>query len=62
MGGRLLDVVGDHLPTRVVEARLFTGERSPANLRLYARHGYEEAGWEQTPARYAVVHLVKRLG
>ena len=55
-------MVEDHLPTRVVEVRLFTGERSPANLRLYARHGYEEAGWEQTPAGYAVVHLVKWLG
>lgn len=61
LGGRLLDVVDDHLPARVVGVRLFTGERSPANLRLYARHGYEETGREQTPAGYAVVHLVKRL-
>lgn len=61
LGGRLLGVVEDHLPARVVEVRLFTGEHSPANLRLYARHGYEETGREQASAGYAVVHLAKRL-
>ena len=34
LGGRLLDVAEGHLPASVVEVRLFTGEHSPANLRL----------------------------
>lgn len=42
------------------ELRLFTGEHSTANLRLYTRHGYRETG--RTPAgTYHLVHLVKLL-
>ncbi len=61
LGGRLLAAAENHLSTSVTEVRLITGEHSPANLRLYARHGYQETGREQTSAGYAVVHLVKRL-
>ena len=61
LGGRLLEAAEEHLPDFVAQVRLFTGEHSPANLRLYARHGYEEVGREQTSAGYAVVHLVKHL-
>ncbi|MFD5599977.1 GNAT family N-acetyltransferase [Leucobacter sp. NPDC058333] len=42
------------------EMRLFTGERSLANIRLYERNGYVET--ERTPAGdYHLVHLVKVL-
>ena len=43
----------------VTELRLFTGERSAANLRLYARLGYREAARTPAPAGYALVHLAK---
>lgn len=72
--GRLVvapDRQGEGLGTRLLLAadgwfasseriRLFTGEHSRANLRLYARHGYTET--HRTPAGdYALVHLVKEL-
>lgn len=42
------------------EMRLFTGERSTANIRLYTRHGYQEIG--RTPAgNYQLVYLAKAL-
>lgn len=42
------------------EVRLFTGEHSTDNLRLYTRHGYRET--RRTPAGdYQLVHLVKTL-
>ena len=45
---------------QVQEMRLFTGEHSIANLRLYARHGYHETS--RTPAGdYQLVHLAKTL-
>lgn len=44
----------------VDEIRLFTGEHSAANIRLYERHGYAET--LRTPAGgYALVHFVKAL-
>lgn len=61
LGGRLLEVVESSLPASVVEVRLFTGEYSPANLRLYDRRGYVETHRFPTAQGYAVVHLVKRL-
>lgn len=61
LGSRLLAVVEGSAPASVAEIRLFTGEHSPANLRLYGRCGYEETGREPTSAGYSVVHLVKRL-
>lgn len=42
------------------EIRLFTGEHSIANLRLYARHGYHETG-RTSVGDYQLVHLAKTL-
>lgn len=44
----------------VRELRLFTGEHSTANLRLYTRHGYRETGRTSAGA-YQLVHLAKSL-
>ncbi len=41
------------------ELRLFTGERSEGNLRLYERLGYSETRRETTPGGYALVHFTK---
>ncbi|WP_010534169.1 GNAT family N-acetyltransferase [Brachybacterium squillarum] len=42
------------------EMRLFTGEHSTANIRLYTRHGYHET--RRTPAgSYHLVHFAKVL-
>lgn len=60
-GSRLLATVEERLPESVIEIRLITGEHSPANLRFYARCGFEECGREPTSAGYSVVHLAKRL-
>ena len=60
LGSRLLGLAEAALPGAVRRIRLFTGERSVANLRLYARHGYVES--HRTPWRdYELVHLVKEL-
>lgn len=59
LGSRLLDAVEDRLPASVREMRLFTGERSEANLRLYRRHGYMQTHRTCTPAGYALVHMTK---
>jgi len=39
--------------------RLFTGERSAGNLRLYAQLGYTETARQPTAAGYSLVHLSK---
>jgi GNAT superfamily N-acetyltransferase len=62
LGSGLLTELEDALPAAVAELRLFTGERSAANLRLYARLGYRETGRTPTPAGYALVHLAKPHG
>ena len=62
LGSRLLAAVEDRLPAPVREVRLFTGERSEANLRLYRRLGYRETHRTGTPAGYALVHLSKVRG
>ena len=59
LGSRLLGAVEDRLPADVREVRLFTGERSEANLRLYRRHGYIETHRTGTPTGYALVHMSK---
>jgi len=59
LGTRLLAAIEDELPSSVTELRLFTGERSEGNLRLYARAGYTETGRQPTAAGYALVHLSK---
>lgn len=60
IGTRLL-LHAETVHPEVRELRLFTGEHSAANLRLYSRHGYRETG--RTPAgRYQLVQLVKSVG
>ena len=54
---RPADVSG--LPVTVTELRLFTGEHSAGNLRLYVRLGYRESRRQPTPAGYRLVHLAK---
>jgi ribosomal protein S18 acetylase RimI-like enzyme len=58
LGTALLAVAEARLPETVTVIRLFTGEHSHANLRLYQRLGYRETS--RTPAgRYHLVHLAK---
>jgi ribosomal protein S18 acetylase RimI-like enzyme len=58
LGTALLLAAEDRLPADVTSVRLFTGERSEANLRLYQRLGYQPTG--RTPAgSYYLVHLAK---
>jgi GNAT superfamily N-acetyltransferase len=44
----------------VCEIRLFTGENSLANPRLYARCGYRETG-RSSAGHYQLVHLAKQV-
>ncbi|WP_277831112.1 GNAT family N-acetyltransferase [Speluncibacter jeojiensis] len=60
-GSRLLELVEQRLPEQVTDVRLFTGERSLGNLRLYLRFGYQETHRTVTPGGYALVHLTKRV-
>lgn len=58
LGTALLAAAEARLPETVTVIRLFTGERSHANLRLYQRLGYRETS--RTPAgSYHLVHLAK---
>ncbi len=59
LGTRLLAAVEEQLPATVTELRLFTGEHSAGNLRLYAQLGYRESRRQLTPAGYRLVHLTK---
>lgn len=59
LGTRLLAAIEEQLPATVVVLRLFSGEHSTGNLRLYARLGYRECSRELTPAGYRLVHLSK---
>ncbi|MBO0890195.1 MAG: GNAT family N-acetyltransferase [Acidothermales bacterium] len=60
LGSALLAAAENRLPRSVTNVRLFTGEHSTANLRLYARSGYAET--HRTPAAgYDLVHLAKEL-
>lgn len=59
LGTRLLMALEQRLPAEVIELRLFTGEHSHANLRLYRRLGYVDTGRQAAPAGYDVVHLAK---
>lgn len=61
LGSRLLHLVEDRLPSQVGTLRLFTGERSVGNLRLYSRFGYRETHRTPTPGGYALVHLAKEV-
>lgn len=58
LGTELLLAAEARLPDDVTIIRLFTGEHSGANLRLYQRLGYRETG--RAPAgSYNLVHLAK---
>jgi len=59
LGTRLLAAVEAELPSAVTQLRLFTGERSAGNLRLYAQLGYTETARQPTAAGYSLVHLSK---
>lgn len=59
LGSGLLTEAEASLPGEITQVRLFTGERSAGNLRLYARLGYDESHREATPAGYDLVHMVK---
>ncbi|MGH3798138.1 MAG: GNAT family N-acetyltransferase [Pseudonocardiaceae bacterium] len=61
LGSRLLTDLEQRLPTDVAALALFTGDRSPGNLRLYTRLGYTETHRTPTPAGYTLVHLTKPL-
>jgi ribosomal protein S18 acetylase RimI-like enzyme len=57
-GTALLTAAEARLPDTVTVIRLFTGEHSHANVRLYQRLGYRETS--RTPAgSYHLVHLAK---
>ncbi|AOT58005.1 MULTISPECIES: GNAT family N-acetyltransferase [Streptomyces] len=63
LGGRLLDAIEQHF-ARDAEAaakrfRLFTGNRSEGNLRLYRRKGYETVSTRQVGPSVTVVTLEK---
>ena len=55
-GSRLLLAAETGLPEDVVRLRLFTGDRSIQNLRLYERHGYVT-----TRTEGMLVHMEKEL-
>jgi GNAT superfamily N-acetyltransferase len=58
LGRRLLELVEAARPPGVTRLRLFTGEHSESNIRLYRRAGYAET--HRTPiGRYDLVHLAK---
>ena len=59
LGTRLLLAAEGTTP--LARARLFTGARSTANLRLYRRHGYVDAHRETVRPGLELVHLVKEL-
>lgn len=58
LGSALLLAAETRMRDEVTVIRLFTGEHSAANLRLYQRLGYRETG--RSPAgTYELVHLAK---
>ncbi|GAA2757878.1 GNAT family N-acetyltransferase [Actinopolymorpha rutila] len=58
LGTTLLLTAEDRLPAGISSVRLFTGEHSHSNLRLYRRLGYQETGRTQAGS-YQLVHLEK---
>lgn len=61
LGSRLLQLAESYVPVAVTELKLFTGEHSTGNLRLYDRFGYRETQRTPTSAGYALVHLTKKV-
>lgn len=60
IGTRLLAAAEASAPPAVERFELFTGDRSAANLRLYARLGYRELRREQAGPRVTLVFMEKR--
>lgn len=58
IGSTLLAAVEEHTPT-VDTFSLFTGTRSEANIRLYARHGYHIVREEALSPSVIFVHMEK---
>lgn len=58
IGTRLLLAAEDLLPPQVRTIRLFTGQYSHANLRLYRRHGYQQTH-TTSASGYQLIHLAK---
>ncbi len=62
LGSSLLTALEDRFrQAGVTETRLFTGEHSDANVRLYKRLGYLVDRHEPAPGGYQLVHLRKSL-
>ena len=61
IGTRLMREIEARAPAAVRELRLFTGEHSAGNLRLYTRLGYRETG-RRNVGNHDIVFLAKALG
>jgi ribosomal protein S18 acetylase RimI-like enzyme len=61
LGTRLVELAEAALPAGAQRMRLFTGEHSTSNLRLYERLGYVRTHRTPAPAGYDLVHLAKDL-
>ncbi|GAA4395368.1 GNAT family N-acetyltransferase [Tsukamurella soli] len=61
LGSRLLRHALAGLAGSGTRVRLFTGERSAANLRLYARFGFAETHRSPSGAGYDLVHMALDL-
>jgi ribosomal protein S18 acetylase RimI-like enzyme len=59
VGSRLMQAIEARFPEAAC-FRLFTGERSDGNLRLYARLGYRATGSEVLSPGLTLVHLEKQ--
>jgi GNAT superfamily N-acetyltransferase len=61
LGGRLLEAVERRLSgeAEVTSFELFTGHRSLGNLRLYARHGYQQTEVREVSRRLSLVTMSK---
>ncbi|ORI20568.1 N-acetyltransferase [Rhodococcus sp. 1168] len=61
LGSRLLELVEARVSEDITELKLFTGEHSVGNLRLYSRFGYRETHRVPTASGYGLVYLSKRV-
>ena len=59
IGGALLQAVEAVFP-QAEAFELFTGSRSEGNIRLYRRHGYQDAGTKQVTAQLTFVIMRKQ--
>ncbi len=60
IGTRLLLAAEARVPAGVTLVRLFTGEHSAGNIRLYTRHGYRETH-RASAGSHELVYFEKRL-